>query len=98
MKLDKIKFATLISYLTRHCEANLRSDDLAEIDDIIDVDVVTQKVVSCNPDRLNDLLELMKNGQKKIEAIKVYRDLTGEGLKESKDVIEAYWVTKLQEA
>lgn len=31
--------------------------------------------------------ELLRQG-KKIEAIKVYRQLTGEGLKESKDAVE----------
>jgi ribosomal protein L7/L12 len=34
------------------------------------------------------ILELMK-GQKKIEAIKLYRGKTGKGLKEAKDAVEA---------
>ncbi len=38
-------------------------------------------------DRRNELAELLKQGQK-IEAIKIYRELTGLGLKESKEDME----------
>lgn len=44
---------------------------------------------------LDNLLRLMHQGTQKIEAIKVYRNMTGAGLKESKDAVERYWVSKL---
>ena len=44
--------------------------------------------VEIPPDKLNQILELLKKRQK-IEAIKVYREVTGSSLKESKDAVEA---------
>jgi len=43
------------------------------------------------------LMMLMVEGTRKIDAIKVHRQLTGWGLKESKDAVEKYWVSKLME-
>ena len=43
-----------------------------------------------NDASVNNLLHAIQ-GQRKIEAIKEYRSLTGIGLKESKDAIEKYW-------
>ncbi|MDO0913329.1 ribosomal protein L7/L12 [Streptomyces sp. DT2A-34] len=37
--------------------------------------------------RMDEVLVLLRNG-KKIEAIKVYREITGEGLKEAKEAVE----------
>lgn len=37
--------------------------------------------------RMDKVAALVRDG-KKIEAIKLYRDITGEGLKESKDAVE----------
>ena len=43
---------------------------------------------------VDNLLMLMNEGTRKIEAIKAYRILTGAGLKESKDAVEKYWNCK----
>jgi ribosomal protein L7/L12 len=45
---------------------------------------------------VDELLLYMGKGTQKIEAIKAYRNLTGAGLKESKDAVERYWVSKDQ--
>ncbi|MFJ8537128.1 ribosomal protein L7/L12 [Streptomyces sp. NPDC093591] len=37
--------------------------------------------------RMDEVLVLLRNG-KKIEAIKVYREITGAGLKEAKDAVD----------
>jgi len=39
-------------------------------------------------------MALMAEGTRKIEAIKCHRKITGYGLKESKDTVEKYWVSK----
>ena len=49
----------------------------------------------CNAATLNALLYAMHAGQK-IEAIQQYRDLTNEGLMESKDAVERYWSHRVQ--
>ena len=49
-----------------------------------------------NFEELNVLMMLMAEGTRKIDAIKQHRQLTGAGLKESKDAVEKYWVSKPQ--
>lgn len=44
---------------------------------------------SCSPPSQEDVRELLRNGGTKIEAIKLYRDVTGAGLKEAKEAVEA---------
>lgn len=46
--------------------------------------------VYCDWRILSELLKEMAVGQKKIECIKLYRQLTGVGLKEAKDEVEKY--------
>lgn len=92
MKLDKIKFAALVAFIQIKSRNLLEAEDVRDLDNLIDFEMVAPKQIGCNPDRLNAMLELMANGQKKIEAIKAYRELTGSGLKESKDAVEAYWI------
>lgn len=94
MKLDKIRFARLIGYISAISGRDFAPDEVDYIDRIADIEMQEAKIIGCNPDRLNDLLLLMKDGTRKIEAIKVYRDFTGVGLKESKDAIEAYWIPR----
>lgn len=43
---------------------------------------------------VDQLMMLMVEGTRKIEAIKIYRQLTGFELKESKDAVEKYWVAR----
>ena len=87
MKLDKITFAKLIVYVSTRV-ASLSLSNILDIDDIIDIEMPP---TSIDVTVLHQLLEAIQAGRK-IEAIKVHRNLTGYALKESKDVIEKYWV------
>jgi ribosomal protein L7/L12 len=93
MKLDKIRFARLISYITYHC-GSIADNVIEDIDDMIDVQLpeVQPQKASCAD--VDQLLMLMAEGTRKIEAIKAYRTLTGAALKESKDAVEKYWNSK----
>lgn len=96
MKLDKIRFSFICVLIQGWLEGHkslLSEYDISELDRLIDLAPPTPTGTT-SPDRLNDLLLLMKDGTRIIEAIKVYRDLTGCTLKESKDAVEAYWVSK----
>ncbi len=91
MKLDKMTFAKLVA----HCISNGMSAgdyEINELDNIADIIMPNVATDQVNPSRVDDILKAMA-GDRKIEAIKAYRALTGSGLKESKDAIEAYWVT-----
>lgn len=90
MKLDKIKFAQLVAYLT-NIGAEFTFDSVRDIDSIIDVEMPEQPIQIMNPEQLHALMALMQEGERKIEAIKQHRMMTGYGLKESKDIVEKYW-------
>jgi Ribosomal protein L7/L12 C-terminal domain len=95
MKLDKIKFAQLIAYISNIVSRqSIDSTDISMLDDLIDIEVPTQvaNIVKCSD--VDQLMALMNEGTRKIEAIKAYRTLTGAGLKESKDAVEKYWNNK----
>ena len=94
MKLDKIKFARLIAYLGPKCKFELDNTVIETLDDMIDIEVPVPQVTVARPsnDDIERLMMLMAEGLRKIEAIKIYRTLTGYGLKESKDAVEKYWV------
>lgn len=91
MKLDKIKFATLIGYISRAAGVTFSVSEIVEIDDIIDMPIPepTEKVI--NVADLHVLMALMQEGTKMIDAIKQHRMMTGCGLKESKDAVDKYW-------
>jgi ribosomal protein L7/L12 len=92
LKLDKIKLAVLIGWLCQAKEIHLNSSEVEMIDNFIDIDApVTERVYPHLAD-VNNLMLHMANGTHKIEAIKSYRNLTGLGLKESKDAVEKYWI------
>ena len=91
MKLDKIKFAKLLAYISYTSNYDF-SDEAGHIDDLIDVDAEPNRIYPQISD-INYLMELMASGNHKIEAIKQYRVLTGCGLKESKEQVEKYWVS-----
>lgn len=88
MKLDKIRFARLISFIS-HAVGELQREDIEEIDCIIDVDVPETSKASC--EAVDELLKQIALNER-IPAIKAYRNLTGAGLKESKDAVEKYWL------
>jgi hypothetical protein len=86
--VDKFKFAKLISYISGIAQDSLSDEQISRIDIMVTLDPEVQ--VRTNADQLGRLLGHMKRGSK-IEAIKEYRALTGMGLKESKDAVEAFW-------
>lgn len=89
MKLDRIKFAHLVA----HCVGNGMNDgewEISRLDDLTEINVEPVPVPYADATIVNELLKAMKDGRK-IEAIKAYRSLTGLGLKESKDAVEAQW-------
>lgn len=93
MKLDKIRFAKLLA----HCVSNgMTSGDweIERLDELTEVNVPEPTPVRVNSEDIDRLLMLMLQGTQKIEAIKAYRMMTGMGLKESKDAVERYWVSK----
>jgi hypothetical protein len=89
MKLDRIKFAKLIAFISYASGCDF-SSDVNYIDDLIDFDVEPNRIYPQVSD-INLLMELMASGNRKIEAIKLYRKLTGHPLKESKEQVEKYW-------
>lgn len=88
MKLDKIRFAMLIGFISKRYSMTIIGDDIAEIDRIIDVDILDQPLpFLTDAGIINEMFNCMINSRK-IEAIKYYRQLTGCGLKDSKDAVE----------
>lgn len=90
-KLDKIKLAELIGFLSCQYSINITRYDIIAIDNIIDIDVLNQQFDYNNLDYIERLMALMADGKQKIEAVKIYRAITGCGLKESKDAVERCW-------
>jgi len=84
MKLSRIKFAKLISEITRQHGIDMTENEIEDIDNLVDVDIPEPKNV-VDPALVDKLLLEIGRGEGFIEAIKAYRDLTGAGLKESKE-------------
>lgn len=89
MRLDKIRFARVISLVSRFAGRSLFDDEMQDLDAAMDIEVPTQ--TNYVPvEAVDELLKTMAYGEK-IPAIKAYRVLTGAGLKESKDAVEKRW-------
>lgn len=88
-KLNTIDFATLVSWIS---SKNGSAMDRWEVEDL-EVKILNMipdpvcNTVYANCDDVRNLIRDIADGNK-IAAIKTYRTLTGEGLKESKDAIE----------
>lgn len=94
MKLDRIKFAKLVA----HCVGNGMSAgewEIEKLDELTEIDVEPVEVPKTNPDTLDELMRGIHAGER-ITAIKAYRDMTGCGLKESKDAVEKYMLRKVR--
>jgi ribosomal protein L7/L12 len=97
MKLDKIRFANLVQYISNQI-GFVYPDVVNGLDDIIEFDVPTPTELpaptsifgKASETDVNKLLYAFAAGDRKIEAIKAYRSLTGAGLKESKEAIERF--------
>lgn len=75
MKLDKIRFAKVVSWISRMTNGlEFATEDLLELDNIIDIPVVYPKVAE---EDVNELLRQINNPDGFISAIKAYRVLTG---------------------
>lgn len=92
MKLDRLKFAELIGYCANRGMA-VDKTDVEVIDRLIDIDIpeVQAAYVPSTAD-INELMRLMAQGTHKIDAIKLYRKLTGCGLQDSKGEVEKHWL------
>jgi ribosomal protein L7/L12 len=91
--MDMMKFIKLISVISSKY-GSFSEADIAGIMQMVQ-ECVTNEPVSPNyvsMQLVNELLAVMNVDGKKIEAIKAYRALTGEGLREAKDAVERYWV------
>lgn len=95
-KLEAIAFARLISYITAmRGNGSLDTYELGEIARLVkDIFPAVDTVYTKSPVDLVPLFDALKRNQK-IVAIKEYRVLTGVGLKESKDAIEALYNSNL---
>jgi len=91
MKLDKIRFAQLIAYISK-LGAELTFNSVRDIDSIVDIEVPAPTVQALNIELLHELLVEMRSAKdgRFIPAIKAYRALTGAGLKEAKEAVEKY--------
>lgn len=98
MKLGKHEFARLIAHIQclMGSGKKLAAYDIEDIDNIIDFDVPQPEKAHVSSANVDDMLKSIADNRK-IDAIKAYRHLTGLGLKESKDAIEAYWLRQPQQ-
>lgn len=68
----------------------MTADEIRWLDDHIDINVEPVPLAHAAPNDVNELLRHLNSPDGFINAIKVYRTLTGAGLKESKEAIERY--------
>lgn len=95
MKLDKIAFAKVIAYISNIVSREvIDNTDIQVLDDLIDVPIPELENIKTDPVLLDELIRKIVEGQYKIEAIKLYRQITGFGLKDAKDAVEKYWIGK----
>lgn len=93
MKLNKIKFAQVISYINNNC-GMLSYSTIEDLDCLLDFDIPEAQPVKASCEEIEALMELMVGGTQKIDAIKSYRNLTSAALKDAKEAVERYWVSK----
>lgn len=87
MKMNAIKFAQMISYISQYTNVIFSSDAIADISAAIDAGVEQPIVSSCSAQDLVAIFQAMAEG-KRIEPIKHIRQVTGLGLKEAKDLLD----------
>lgn len=97
MKLDKITFGRVVA----HCVSNGMSVgeyEVERLDQLIDIPVVEPVAEHVYPknENVEALLKHMAAGTNKIDAIREHRAITGMGLKDSKDAVERYWISKVE--
>lgn len=94
MTINVGKFAAFVSYLTEKTRHYFSIEDCQDM--LALINNMNETVIPPQADyqTVDQLMMVMNNGTQKIEAIKLYRTLTGLGLKESKDAVEKYWKQK----
>jgi len=99
MAIDVGKFAAFVSTISSTTAYQFNSYQCAEMFNSIGNmnECTTDMPVKADPQQVDDLMKWMVEGTHKIEAIKAYRTLTGLGLKESKDAVEKYWVSRIND-
>ena len=96
VEINAVKFGAFMSRLTAVTGYTFRVYDTQEVaSSLVDMCVPQTSVEQVK--QVNELMMLMVEGTRKIDTIKVHRQLTGFGLKESKDAVEKYWVSKPME-
>lgn len=90
MKLDKIRFAMLVGYIQKLSDGPLSVDEIAAVDNMIDVEMPQPEPYRATEASVDELLRQIASPDGFISAIKAYRVLTGAGLKEAKEAIERY--------
>jgi len=93
-KLTRIALAKLIGFIERNHALNMSENQIQCIDDIIDIEVPEPIKIYPRAENIEALMKYMAEGTNKIDAIREHRALTGMGLKDSKDAVERYWVSK----
>lgn len=86
--MDKLNFATLISIVSGAAKRRLQPEEIDEIERLTTVSRFPVPFGSGTATEVRTLMVALAEGRK-IDAIRSHRFLTGDGLKESKDAIEA---------
>lgn len=79
--MNKLQFAQLVCFLCSSTGREFTTTEIEHLDALTNIPPTPGKI------NLLPMFEAMRDGEK-INAIKEYRSLTGEGLRESKDAIE----------
>lgn len=97
--MNIVKFGKLMATLGAIYRIVPNNDDMHQISSIIEEiieaekprDVPPAEPPRCDGKLLEQLMFEMQQGLRKIDAIRLHRQLTGYDLKESKDIVEKYW-------
>ena len=82
-----LALVVLGAVLTVQSRISLADRRVARVERKLDL-IIDHLGLRADDPRMNEVVALVRDG-KKIQAIKVYREITGAGLKEAKDAVEA---------
>ena len=90
MNFDMLRFAVLVSWVSSHADRTLELYDIEQLQDKVRECFITPIATQdySKAYEVRELFRALADGRK-IEAIKLYRSLTGDGLVESKQVCES---------
>ena len=81
-----IVLAAFVGVMTIQSRISQTDQRVARVERKLDL-ILDHLGLGADDPRMDEVLVLLRNG-KKIQAIKVYREITGAGLKEAKDAVE----------